>query len=179
MTNRLLLALVVALLAAPAASAANGTGQDFQATGPPPATSETLVDGPTPAALPPGVAKRQLPIGSVTASCGACINTCWTGTARAGQSDWSGHVYIYQHLYWCGNGAVVTYASVWQSYEQDGWYRLDSTGGPWWSGGGIGQAYQRVSGNVLWEWYTPLVNFHTTGTSSLDSTMWAYGAVSF
>jgi hypothetical protein len=184
MHNRLLLVLVAALFAAPAASAASGggSGQDFQAS-PLPAVATTqpaLVDGPTPAALPPGLPKLQVPIGSVSAAgCGACITTCWTGTARGGAGDWSGHVYIFQHLYWCGNGAVVTYASAWQSYEQAGWYRLSSTGGPWWTGGGIGQAYQRVSGNVLWEWSTPLVNFHSTGTSNLDSTMWAYGAVSF
>jgi hypothetical protein len=117
--------------------------------------------------------------GAATASggCGVCLTQCWDATSRSGPSDWSGSVFIYQHLHWCGNGYVVSYATVWQSYSQSGSYRLDSAYGPWWSGGCIGCYTLRTSGYILWSWSAPLVSLPSSGTSHLDSTMYAYGIV--
>src|SRR2546425_651384 len=78
-----------------------------------------------------------------------------------------------------GNGAVITYATVWQSYDQAGWYTLTNAYGPWWSGGCAGCANVRASGYILWNWKAALVNVSHSGTTSLDTTMWAYGGVSF
>lgn len=162
----------------------SGNGQDKKAA--PSESQTTLVSGPTPidpASIPsePAGAAVAAPTGalSTTASCGACIVTCWYATARSGPSDWSGHVYIYQHLTWCGNGAVVTYGSVWQSYDQSGWYTLSSAYGPWWSGGCIGCYTLSASGYILWQWHSALVNVSHSGSSHLDSTMYAYGGLTF
>jgi hypothetical protein len=114
---------------------------------------------------------------AASGGCGVCLTQCWDATSRSGPSDWSGSVFIYQHLHWCGNGYVVSYATVWQSYSQSGSYRLDSTYGPWWSGGCIGCYTLRTSGYILWNWQAPLISLPTSGTSHLDSTMYAYGIV--
>ena len=90
-----------------------------------------------------------------------------------------GHVFIYQHLYWCGNGVRVTYGSAWQSYSQSGSYRLDQTYGPWWSGGCIGCSSLRASGYILWTWNAPLISIPQSGTSHLDTTMYAYGVLAY
>jgi hypothetical protein len=189
MRYALLIATVAAALAAPAALAGNGPGQEKKAQSRPAEVAPTLVSGPTP------IAPADVPGGGIgtgaeafsgggnepalSPACGACIETCWSGVARAGSADWSGHAYIYQHLYWCGNGAVVTYATVWQSYEQDGWYYINAAYGPWWSGGCAGCSNVRASGYIMWDWRTPIISVHTTGTSWLNSTMWAWGGVSF
>jgi hypothetical protein len=172
----LLAALVAATsaLAAPPAGDALPTGEDLPA----------LVSGPTriaPSEVPGLGAGPVRGAGAAkgTAGFGGYLITCWAGTARSGSSDWSGHVYIYQHLYWCGNGAVVTYATASQTYEQAGWYTLTNYFGPWWSGGCAGCAYQRVSGYILWNWHTALVNISHSGTTNLDTTMWASGGVTF
>jgi hypothetical protein len=183
MRHALLLAAVVAaaVLAAPAALAGNGNGQGGRPLDTPAPLPPALVDGPTRIDPPAAVSEvgPAAKLGSTTADCGACINTCWGATARGGVGDWSGHVYIYQYLRWCGNGAIVTWASASQSYEQAGWYKLDGSGGPWWSGGCIGCSNLRATGYVLWEWIPPLISFHQTGTSYLNSTMWAWGGVTF
>ena len=186
MRYAVLIGTVTAVLAASPALAGTGPGQEKKA--PPSGVSvTTLVSGPTPVAAP-DVPQGGIALGSAgggagkgagTTSCGACIVTCWSGVARAGSADWSGHAWIFQHLYWCGNGAVVTYATVWQTYEQDGWYYINGAYGPWWSGGCTGCSNLRASGYILWDWRTPIVPVHTTGTSYLNSTMWAYGGVSF
>jgi hypothetical protein len=170
----------LAAVVVPAASAGNPHDQN----GPSPSVT-TLVSGPTPvkaSAVPPaassGIAEGARGATAASGGCGACLVTCWTATARSGPNDWSGSVFIYQHLYWCGNGAQVTYGSVSQSYSQSGWYRLDGAYGPWWSGGCIGCASLRASGYILWSWNTPLVSLPSSGTSSLNSTMYAYGGAS-
>src|SRR5438105_2248845 len=186
MRYALVLVTLAAALAAPAAFAGNGNGngQDKKALPPLGQPETTIVSGPTvlaPSELPAGadtaIASNK---GAVAAaSCGACIVTCWGATARSGASDWSGSISIYQHLTWCGNGAVVTYGSVWQSYDQNGWYTLSSAYGPWWSGGCIGCSSLRASGYILWSWHSALINVAHSGSSHLDSTVWAYGAVTF
>jgi hypothetical protein len=167
-------ALFVAV-AVPGASAGNPHDQTQ-----PSASVTTVVSGPAP------VKAKDVPPVAVTAStaaaaaggCGACITTCWTATTRSGPGDWSGSVYIYQHLFWCGNGAVVTYATASQSYSQSGSYRLDSAYGPWWSGGCIGCPSLRASGYILWSWNAPLISLPNSGTSHLDTVVYAYGGVS-
>jgi hypothetical protein len=174
-------ALAVALAAAlvPAASG----GNPHQQTQPSPSVT-TLVSGPTLVKQAPGGDQSSPGITAGTAGeastsggCGVCLTQCWTATTRSGPSDWSGSVFIYQHMYWCGNGYVVSYATVSQSYSQSGSYRLDSTYGPWWSGGCIGCYTLRASGYILWSWNAPLVSIPSSGTSHLDSTMYAYGIV--
>jgi hypothetical protein len=183
----LLATLAAALVASPAfAGNGNGSGQDKKTPPTPSGESQpTLVSGPTP--IDPASVPSEAPAGAValegtiptTTSCGACVNTCWSATARSGPSDWSGHVYIYQHLTWCGNGAAITYGSAWQSYDQSGWYTLSSTYGPWFSGGCVGCYTLRVSGYILWGWHSALVNVSHSGSSHLDSTMYAYGGLTF
>jgi hypothetical protein len=191
MRYALLVATVAAALVASPAFAANGNGgngngQDKKAQAAPSESQTTLVSGPTqidPASIPSGAADGAVVAGAAalptTASCGACIVTCWYATSRSGPNDWSGHVYIYQHLTWCGNGATVTYGSVWQSYDQSGWYTLSSAYGPWWSGGCIGCYTLRASGYILWQWHSALVSVAHSGSSHLDSTMYAYGGLTF
>ena len=111
-------------------------------------------------------------------SCGACITTCWSVTGRNGPSDWSGHAYVYNHLNWCGNGAVVTYATSWQSYDQSGFFHIDSTYGPWWNGGGAGSSYVRSTGYMLWSEKIPLIGLDHNGTTWLSVTGYAYGGAS-
>lgn len=179
--RKVLMAIVLAALAAaPAASAKNPHDQ----TEPSPSVT-TVVSGPTPiarSAIPAGglsAGSATTDAATATSSCGACIVTCWGATTRSGPSDWSGHVYIYQHLYWCGNGAQITYGSVWQSYDQSGWYTLTDEYGPWWSGGCVGCSSLRASGYILWNWSSPLIGFTSSGSSHLDSTMYAYGGLGF
>jgi|GEM_PF-3342340 len=176
-------AALVAVVGVPAATAGNPHDQ----TQPSPSVT-SLVSGPTPVRhgeQPPpdasgkGVTAGDAGAASTSGGCGACITTCWTATTRSGPSDWSGSVFIYQHLYWCGNGAAVSYASAWQSYAQSGSYRLDSTYGPWWSGGCIGCYTIRASGYILWNWSAPLISIPSSGTSHLDSTVYAYGIVTY
>ena len=175
----LLASFLAALVAATSALAAPPAGEALPAGDGP-----ALVSGPT------QIAPSEVPglgVGPVrgagavkgTAGFGGAVVNCWAGTARSGSSDWSGHIYIYQHLYWCGNGVVVTYATASQTYEQAGWYTLTNYFGPWWSGGCAGCAYQRVSGYILWNWRTALINVSHSGTTNLDTTMWAYGGVTF
>jgi hypothetical protein len=175
--------VLAAVLAAPSALAGNGNGQpDKQALPPPAETVTTLVSGPTPvspADVPGGGTAFKPPAKSYGTDCGACIVQCWGATTRSGSSDWSGHAYIYQYLVWCGNGAVITYGQASQSYEQAGWYVLSAAYGPWWSGGCIGCSSLRASGYILWDWRTPLVSVHSSGTSWLNTTVWAWGGVSF
>ena len=76
-------------------------------------------------------------------------------------------------------GAAITYGSAWQSYDQSGWYTLSSTYGPWFSGGCVGCYTLRASGYILWGWHSALVNVSHSGSSHLDSTMYAYGGLSF
>ena len=149
----LLATLAAALAASPAfAGNGNGNGQDKKAPTPSGESQPTLVSGPTP--IDPASIPSEATAGTValngavptTTSCGACMNTCWNATTRSGPSDWSGHVYIYQHLTWCGNGAAITYGSAWQSYDQSGWYTISSTYGPWFSGGCVGCYTLRASG---------------------------------
>jgi hypothetical protein len=112
--------------------------------------------------------------GVSTADCGACIVYCWGATWRAGFSDLSGHAYLYQHDYWCGNGAVVTYAQASQTYDQSGWFTILSVHGPWWSGGCIGCSYIMASGYMTWAESIPYL-FTSTGTTWLNVGMYAYG----
>jgi hypothetical protein len=179
-------ALALAAFATPAALAGNGNGNGGGHGSPAPGPPETtIVSGPTrlapedyPAAAE-GAAGAAVGAGPASAGdCGACIVTCWTATARSGSWDWSGHVYIFQHLLWCGNGAVVSYGSVSQSYEQSGWYILTGEYGPWWSSGCIGCGSLRASGYILWNWSAPLIGLNHSGTSWLNSTMYAYGGLS-
>jgi hypothetical protein len=183
----LLASLVAALIATTSALAGNGNGvtPDKQALPPLGEPVTTLVSGPTPIA--PGDVPRGGvgSLGSVGAVKGTAAMTagsfvaCWAGTARNGSSDWSGHIYIYQHLYWCGNGAAITYATASQSYDQVGWYTLTNAFGPWWSGGCVGCANLRVSGYILWNWKASLINVSHSGTTHLDTTLWASGGVTF
>ena len=183
-------ALSVAALAAPPALAGagkgggpgGGNGQGGR-TDTPVAIAPTVVSGPTrlaPRDYPAGADGAQAVDGAASPSgdCGACIVTCWAAATRAGSGGWSGHVYIYQHLTWCGNGAIVTYGSVWQSYEQSGWYVISGDGGPWWSGGCLGCGSLQATGYVLWNWTAPLIDVNHSGTTYLNSTMYAYGGVS-
>ena len=187
MRYALLIATLAAALVASPAFAGNGNGQDKKAPSPSDDSQPTLVSGPTPVD-PDSVSAGAAATGAVVAhtgtlptanGCGACINTCWYATSRSGPGDWSGHVYIYQHLTWCGNGAAITYGSAWQSYDQYGWYTLSSAYGPWFSGGCLGCYTLRVSGYILWGWHSALVNISHSGSSHLDSTMYAYGALTF
>jgi len=189
MTVNRLAAVIAASALVPAAAASAASAGNPHAQTQPSASVTTLVSGPTPIkpsaipvaptadgpALNAGTAIAATPAGD----CGACIQTCWGATTRSGPSDWSGSVFIYQHLYWCGNGIRVTYGSAWQSYSQNGSYRLDSTYGPWWSGGCIGCASLRASGYILWNWSPPLISIPQSGTSHLDTTMYAYGVLAY
>ena len=178
------------LLAGPAAAAKPTPPPQAELAPAPSAT--TVVEAPTPispldvrgggvGALPgnpAGGGPFVGPIGTRTADCGACIVQCWGAETRGGSGDWSGHAYIYQHLNWCGNGAQVTYASAWQSYDQAGWYQITSAYGPWWSDGCIGCGSIRASGYILWSWSTPFVSIHHYDTSWLNTTVYAWGGVS-
>jgi hypothetical protein len=189
MRYALLIGALSAALAASPAVAGNGPGQEKKAPVFAGVPTTSLVSGPTRvaaadipggAALASGSAEGGAAVkGVATTSCGACILTCWSAVTRSGSADWSGHAWIFQYLYWCGNGAVVTYAQASQSYEQDGWYYINGAYGPWWSGGCTGCSNVRASGYILWDWRTPIISVHTTGTSWLNSTMWAYGGVTF
>jgi len=185
MTVNRLAAVIVASALIPAAAASAASAGNPHGQTQPSASVTTLVSGPTPikaSAIPdaPSSLKVGLAGPAVSAGdCGACIQTCWGATTRSGPSDWSGSVFIYQHLYWCGNGVRVTYGSVWQSYSQSGSYRLDQTYGPWWSGGCIGCPTLRASGYILWNWSAPLISIPQSGTSHLDTTMYAYGVLAY
>src|SRR6476469_6876386 len=144
MRYALLVVTVAAALVVSPAYAGNGNGQDKKAPAAPSDSQTAIVSGPTPidpSSVPSEgtggavVARTGALPAATTTSCGACIVTCWYATSRSGPSDWSGHVYIYQHLTWCGNGAAITYGSAWQSYAQSGWYTLSGVYGPWLSGG--------------------------------------------
>jgi hypothetical protein len=186
--NRIAAAIVASALVPAAAASAASAGNPHAQTQPS-ASVTTLVSGPTPikpSAIPaaPNADGTSLKAGTAVAAapagdCGACIQTCWGATTRSGPSDWSGSVFIYQHLYWCGNGIRVTYGSAWQSYSQSGSYRLDQTYGPWWSGGCIGCSSLRASGYILWNWNAPLISIPQSGTSHLDTTMYAYGVLAY
>jgi hypothetical protein len=186
--NRFAAAIVASALVAVAAASAASAGNPHAQTQPS-ASVTTLVSGPTPIKAsaipdPPVSGGPTLKAGTAgtaasAGDCGACIQTCWGATTRSGPSDWSGSVFIYQHLYWCGNGVRVTYGSVWQSYSQSGSYRLDSAYGPWWSGGCIGCSSLRASGYILWSWSAPLISIPQSGTSRLDTTMYAYGVLAY
>ena len=176
--RKVLFVLAFALAVVPAAAAKNPHDQTE------PSPSVTTVISP-----PTKVAPGDLPAGSPIApaataataagGCGACINTCWSSTVRSGPGDWSGHVYIYQHLGWCGNGAQITAAGVSQTYDQAGWYQLQSAYGPWWSGGCVGCGSISASGYILWNWTAQLIGVSHSGTTNLTSTMTAYGGLSF
>lgn len=114
--------------------------------------------------------------GATPLDCGACITTCWSVVGRNGPSDWSGHAYIYNHLSWCGNGAQVTYATTWQTYDQYGWYHVGTTYGPWWSGGCIGCGSISSSGYMFWTESIPLIGMSHNGTTWLTVNAYAYGA---
>jgi hypothetical protein len=178
--------LAIAALSVPTALAGTGKGggNGGRAESAPVAVPPAVVSGPTrlaPRDYPAGAdgtAPDSDGVASPNGDCGACIVTCWTAATRAGSGGWSGHVYIYQHLTWCGNGAVVTYGSVWQSYEQVGWYEIGGEFGPWWSGGCLGCASLSSSGYILWNWTAPVIDVNHSGTTYLNSTMYAYGGVS-
>jgi hypothetical protein len=182
--NRFAAAIVASAVVAVAAASAAAAGNPHDQTQPS-ASVTTLVSGPTPIKakdIPdaPGALKTAATgAAAIAGDCGACIQTCWGATTRSGPSDWSGSVFIYQHLYWCGNGVRVTYGSAWQSYSQSGSYRLDQTYGPWWSGGCIGCSSLRASGYILWNWSAPLISIPQSGTSHLDTTMYAYGVLAY
>lgn len=176
--RKVLLVLVAALALAPAAAAKNPHDQ----TEPSPSVP-TIVAAPTRVA-PSDVSGGPTAIAAAgtaapaSSGCGACLTQCWGAVARSGPSDWSGHVYIYQHIDWCGNGSQVTSASVWQTYEQSGWYQLQSAYGPWYSGGCAGCASLSASGYILWNWTMQLTGIQHSGTTSLTTTVYAYGGVS-
>jgi hypothetical protein len=185
MTVNRLAAVIVASALVPAAAASAASAGTPHAQTQPSASVTTLVSGPTPIKakdIPDTsatVRAGQIGAAAIAGDCGACIQTCWGATTRSGPSDWSGSVFIYQHLYWCGNGVRVTYGSAWQSYSQSGSYRLDQTYGPWWSGGCIGCSSLRASGYILWNWSAPLISIPQSGTSHLDTTMYAYGVLAY
>jgi hypothetical protein len=183
MRNALVLTALVAAFAAPSALAGTAPTPDRKALPPLGQAGATLVTPPTPvrqAEIPGGAAALAAPAVGVAASdCGACIVTCWYARARNGASDWSGHIYIFQNLWWCGNGARITSARVSQDYDQQGAYTLTSADGPWWSGGCVGCASIRASGYILWNWRAPLINWGHSDRTDLSSTLWAYGGVSF
>src|SRR6201997_4717614 len=134
MTVNRLAAAIVAAAVTPAAAASAASAGNPHAQTQPSASVTTLVSGPTPIkasaipvaptadgpALNAGTAIAATPAGD----CGACIQTCWGATTRSGPSDWSGSVFIYQHLYWCGKGIRATYGAGWQSDDQWGWCRV-------------------------------------------------------
>lgn len=177
--RKVLLILVLALAVVPAASARNPHDQ----TEPSPSVP-AIVSPPTraaPSAVSGGLTTAIATNGAASpasSSCGACITQCWGATARSGPGDWTGHVYIYQHINWCGNGAQVTSASVSQTYEQAGWYQLQAEFGPWWSGGCAGCASLSASGYILWNWTMQLTGISHSGTTNLTTTVYAYGGVS-
>ena len=111
MRYALLVVTVAAALVVSPAYAGNGNGQDKKAPAAPSDSQTAIVSGPTPidpSSVPSEgtggavVARTGALPAATTTSCGACIVTCWYATSRSGPSDWSGHVYIYQHLTWCG-----------------------------------------------------------------------------
>jgi hypothetical protein len=162
------LVVVPAGLAAPAP--ALGPGADVT----------TIVAPPTPISplLIPG-AKGPLAGANVQpADCGACIVTCWGVSTRSGISDGSGHAWIWHHIVWCGNGAVITYAVPSQSLDQSGWYTIGQSSGPSWTAGCVGCSTIRASGWMLWNWSAPLISLHHSGTSHLDTTVTAWGSAS-
>jgi hypothetical protein len=151
----------------------------------------TVVSGPT--RIAPGVAAGTIASAGVSGTegagaagsaspavsgCGVCLTQCFGATARSGPSDYSGHVYIYQHLSWCGNGYTISSAGASQSYEQDGWYQLQAGYGPSFSGGCVGCSSISVSGYILWNWTLQLVGVTHHGTTNLTSTMYPWGGVS-
>ncbi|HEX3225629.1 MAG TPA: hypothetical protein VHQ89_05995 [Gaiellaceae bacterium] len=185
MTVNRFAAVIAALGLIPAAAASAAAAGNPHDQTQPSASVTTLVSGPTPIKAkdipdaPGGLKAGKAGASALAGDCGACLVYCWGATTRSGPSDWSGSVFIYQHLYWCGNGAKVTYGSAWQSYSQSGSYRLDQTYGPWWSGGCIGCSSLRASGYILWNWNAPLISIPQSGTSHLDTTMYAWGVLSY
>jgi len=173
---------VAALLAVPAASA-GGNPHDQQSPSPSIATVVVAPHVVKPADLPQsGGATAGSPAGAAgvsAADCGACITTCWVSTTRSGPSDWSGHVFLYHDLYWCGNGAVVTYAWVNQRYDQSGWYAMTFHDGAYFSAGCAGSCSSTTaSGYILWSWSAPTGWFNSNGSSHLNTTVYAWGAIS-
>ena len=173
--RKVLFMVLMVLVLVPAAAAKNPHDQ----TEPSPSIP-VIVGGPT--KLAPGAVTGQVTsvapaggVASASADCGACIVQCWGATARSGPGDWSGHVYIYQHVSWCGNGAQITSAGASQNYEQAGWYQLQAGYGPWFSGGCVGCSSIAVSGYILWNWTAQLIGVSHSGTSNLTTTMYAYG----
>ncbi|MES1246686.1 MAG: hypothetical protein ABUS54_03310 [Actinomycetota bacterium] len=177
--RKVLFMVLLALVAVPAASAAGGPRNQ---TGPSPSVA-TVVSGPT--RILPGSVTGTITAGSAAGAaapavsgCGVCLTQCFGATVRSGPSDASGHVYIYQHLSWCGNGYTISSAGASQSYDQDGWYQLQAGYGPWFSGGCVGCSSISVAGYILWNWTLQLIGITHTGTTNLSSTMYPWGGVS-
>ena len=178
--RKVLIVLVVALALVPAASAKNPHDQ----TEPSPSVP-TVVSGP--ARLAPGLVPSvdgtaPAPAGTATTAssgCGACIVQCWGTVTRNGPSDWSGHVWIYHRINWCGNGAQITSVlGAAQSFDQSGWYTLQGQFGPWWTSGCVGCGSLTMAGYMTWSWTAQLIGITHTGTTYLNTTLTAYGGVS-
>jgi len=136
-----------------------------------------------PDAVLPGTAARSSGVGAVAPSslgpCGACINTCWTTTYRAGADTYTGSYWENDQPVWCGNGSWITYLDVsrhWQSVSI--WYSADGEAGPFVDGGCVGcvSIHFTVYGYVTWHppWWPAS---HTT----IRLALWlqAYGAASY
>jgi hypothetical protein len=112
--------------------------------------------------------------------CGACINTCWTTTFRAGDSTWSGSYYENDNATWCGNGSWITYSDItrhWQSVSM--WYSADGEAGPWFDGGCVGCVSLHFTAYGNFSWHPPLGVPVSHTTARLGVWMQAYGAAAY
>ena len=186
-----LAALAVPLASAGTALAGNGNtngGNPHYQTGPSAAVTEIIsklqVDRSQVPGLgrPPQAGEQTLALAQTDATtasdCGACIEQCWYALARTGPSDWSGHAWLYQAVWWCGNGAWITYGAAGQSIDQAGWYRIDGQYGPWFSAGGLGQYALSVTGYMTWIWTSPFIGWSHSDTNWITTTVYAYGGAS-
>jgi hypothetical protein len=180
-----LLALAAACGAAGTALAGNGNGGNpHEQSEPTPAVTEILSKVRVDPAQVPGLGRplrdgeqriNLTPAPITAADCGACIEQCWYVMSRSGSSDWSGHAWIYQQVYWCGNGAWITSGSYGQWIDQSGWYEVTGQYGPWQVGGGVGAYDLTVAGYITWNWRSPFIGYNHSDTSWLHTTVYAYG----
>lgn len=168
--------IVIAVTAASLAVAGAAQAKPPAQPEPTHATTTTVVSGPTP------VSPLTVPGGGLGAAGCAyqCFVECWTGQTRSGVSDWSGWALVKQSVEWCGDGYNLTYTSGSQDYDQGGFYHITSTAFLGWTGGCWGCGSRTLSGYIFWDWNPPpwMWLYSQSGTSHLDTTVYAWGGIS-
>jgi hypothetical protein len=142
-------------------------------------TGEARKLGVPDALLPGKKADAGVALPAAIGSCGACIQTCWTGTFRTGDNTTTGNYWEYENPVWCGNGAWITYADIsrhWQYVSM--WYSADGEAGPWFDGGCVGcvSIHFTIYGYV--SWHPPVWPVSHT-TLRLGVWLQAYGSAGY